>query len=331
MSELNSCTGTASSLLTALFYNLNMLKNLPNSRHRSGSEAELTALVHSFPGRLKEKRADGNWIYMCFLQSVPPSYEWFCINPTCAVPKEAHSSKYYCITIRPPMFGPSHCVPNYFHVPCFVKLAALTYLPNLHRLWPLNRLTYSRADMQLTEATREVFLDIGAEQLLQELKWRYYSLCQLGEERDTGFMRPHEVFQRFLPGIMYDQDITTQGLSTATDRKIAGHQSKNADHDRWNIVDHYLPDISFDSDLKFGAIFERWEEYASNRRTSLLYHPPDSPDDNYINWTRVNRAYHPEAPLPLGMIEWSRTESIRRDEEQAQQEAKQQAQTIVLD
>lgn len=32
MSELNSHTGTASSLLTALFYNLNMLKNLPNSR-----------------------------------------------------------------------------------------------------------------------------------------------------------------------------------------------------------------------------------------------------------------------------------------------------------
>ncbi|KAI6771160.1 hypothetical protein HG531_010015 [Fusarium graminearum] len=124
--------------------------------------------------------------------------------------------------------------------------------------------------MQLTEATREVFLDIGAEQLLQELKWRYYSLCQLGEERDTGFMRPHEVFQRFLPGIMYDQDITTQGLSTATDRKIAGHQSKNADHDRWNIVDHYLPDISFDSDLKFGAIFERWEEYATRRNIAQL-------------------------------------------------------------
>ncbi|GKU06140.1 hypothetical protein FLAG1_09879 [Fusarium langsethiae] len=241
-----------------------------------------------------------------------------------------NTSTRYCVTIRPPMFGSSTYRPNYYHVPCFAKLANLAYLPHLHRLWPLNRFTWRRADMELNPATKSLFLDGGAEMLLQEFKWRYYSWCRhrAGMENEP---IPVEVRLLFHRGIMPLSGTQVPGISTEEQQLLAGSlspvESNHGDSDAptWNIFHYYLPDTSIGQsimtkkDFDFPDILGRWEYQTINlivtktdhfrHAIERLSYQPESENfyDDYSYWTPVNRVYDPEKPLPLEMVEWSAT------------------------
>lgn len=147
-----------------------------------------------------------HWPHMCFLQKRPPMYmgkDLPCIYPACTKKDKDHWGIQYCVSIRPPMFGSDIHKPSrsfshassfhryqltnadLFHLKCFGLVADLSYLPHLHRLWPLNHLTWQRADMSLKKDTIRQFLEPAAQRLLQDFKGTYYDWCaeQVGVPR----------------------------------------------------------------------------------------------------------------------------------------------------
>ncbi|KAI1072998.1 hypothetical protein LB507_009143 [Fusarium sp. FIESC RH6] len=140
-----------------------------------------------------------HWPHMCFLQNRPPMYtgeDLPCIYPACTKKDKDHWGNQYCVSIRPPMFGSDIHKPNLFHLKCFSLVADLSYLPHLHRLWPLNHLTWERADMSLKRNNIKQFLEPAAQRMLQEFKGTYYDWCaeQAGVPRiPEGDNHPDEV------------------------------------------------------------------------------------------------------------------------------------------
>ncbi|RBR24416.1 uncharacterized protein FIESC28_02906 [Fusarium coffeatum] len=134
--------------------------------------------------RTLKRTVDGthgtHWPHMCFLQNRPPRYGYEdlpCIYPACTKKDKDHWGIQYCVSIRPPMFGSDIHKPNLFHLKCFGLVADLSYLPHLHRLWPLNHLTWQRADMSLKKNNIRQFLQPAAQRLLQDFKGTYYDWC----------------------------------------------------------------------------------------------------------------------------------------------------------
>ncbi|CAG7566435.1 unnamed protein product [Fusarium equiseti] len=155
----------------------------------------------TFDRRLK-RTVDGSWPHMCFLQNRPPKY-WDtnlpCTYPACTKKDDDNWGSQYCVTIRPPMFGNDIHKPNFFHLSCFGLVADLNYLPHLHRLWPLNQLTWRRADMSLKRDNIKQFLEPAAQRLFQEFKGTYYDWCaeraglsRKPEGSDEAPRHPHE-------------------------------------------------------------------------------------------------------------------------------------------
>ncbi|KAH7004353.1 hypothetical protein EDB82DRAFT_471112 [Fusarium venenatum] len=296
------------------------------------------------PGELEAKRQSecfnrylnrmvkGRWTYMCFLQHRPPESRVYgtertvldCKSPICS---RTFDSSQYCVSIRPPMFGSSTILPNYYHVPCFAQLANLTYLPHLHRLWPLNRFTWRRADIAINSPedssyrTKDRFLDVGAEHLLQELKWRYYSRCII----KAGVTEAAQLIQA---GNMDTANTTIPAVSNEEQQLLTAPIDVSRER---NLFDIYLPNIGLadtitKSDIDFSKILTHWE-YTSSRyrfeenddvREALegLGCQPNSSNfyDEYVDWTAVNGAYNPEEPLPVEMVEWSKRFSNYVDE-----------------
>ncbi|OBS28248.1 hypothetical protein FPOA_02189 [Fusarium poae] len=229
----------------------------------------------------------------------------------------------YCVSIRPPMFGSSTILPNYFHLPCFAKLANLTYLPHLHRLWPLNRFTWHRADIAIASPgdswnkTTDRFLDVGAEHLLQELKWRYYSRCQIKSKMEINSVH----VKRYQAGLMHGTDTEVPAVTDEEQRLLSAPIKATT---KRNLFDVFLLNTTFADtitriNLDLANLLWRWEtlsrhdfvdpEETDDVRATLeeLGNQPNSSNyyDKYADWTAVNKLCDPEKPLPPAMVGWS--------------------------
>ncbi|KAM0234900.1 hypothetical protein ACHAPO_006265 [Fusarium lateritium] len=169
--------------------------------------------------------------------------------------------------------------------------------------------------------TKDRFLDIGAEHLLQEFKRRYYSRCMI----KAGVTGVAELVQA---GNMDTANTTVPAVSNEEQQLLTAPIDVN-----WkkNLFDIYLPKISpadtvARRDIDFSRILTRWESTSSRFRLEenndvrealeALGHKPNSSNfyDDYVDWTGVNVAFNPEKSLPLEMVEWSKRFSNYVDE-----------------